>query len=151
MTLSMNLRIVGILLVLLGLSHAFFSRYFGWERELADVSLLTRQIFFVHSFFHRDGSGIRRSRVVSLCRCIATPRLIEQDAIGWDDGVLVMPTAGPVLRLRYPHLERRPISHVNARSVFRPMDLRDRHLRDRTGDCLGLKSRKNSLHRRNIL
>ena len=51
MTLSMNLRIVGILLVLLGLSHAFFSRYFGWERELAEVSLLTRQIFFVHSFF----------------------------------------------------------------------------------------------------
>ncbi len=51
MTLSMNLRIVGILLVLLGLSHAFFNRYFGWERELADVSLLTRQIFFVHSFF----------------------------------------------------------------------------------------------------
>ena len=51
MTLSMNLRIVGILLVLLGLSHTFFNRYFGWERELADVSLLTRQIFFVHSFF----------------------------------------------------------------------------------------------------
>ena len=39
------------MLVLLGLSHAFFSRYFGWERELAEVSLLTRQIFFVHSFF----------------------------------------------------------------------------------------------------
>jgi hypothetical protein len=51
MTLAMNLRIVGILLGLLGLSHAFFNRYFGWERELADVSLLTRQIFFVHSFF----------------------------------------------------------------------------------------------------
>ena len=47
MTLSLNLRIVGILLVLLGLSHAFFNRYFGWERELAGVSLLTRQIFFV--------------------------------------------------------------------------------------------------------
>jgi hypothetical protein len=51
MTLSMNLRIVGVLLVLLGVSHAFFNRYFGWERELAGVSLLTRQIFFVHSFF----------------------------------------------------------------------------------------------------
>ena len=51
MTLSMHLRIVGILLVLLGLSHSIFNRYFGWERELAGVSLLTRQIFFVHSFF----------------------------------------------------------------------------------------------------
>lgn len=51
MTLLVNLRIVGVLLVLLGLSHAFFNRYFKWERELAEVSLLTRQIFFVHTFF----------------------------------------------------------------------------------------------------
>jgi hypothetical protein len=58
MTLAMNMRIVGILLVLLGVSHAFFSRYFGWERELAEVSLLTRQIFFVHSFFIALGVGL---------------------------------------------------------------------------------------------
>ena len=51
MTLLVNLRIVGLLLVLLGLSHGFFNRYFKWERELAGVSLLTRQIFFVHTFF----------------------------------------------------------------------------------------------------
>jgi hypothetical protein len=51
MTLSNHLQIVGILLLLLGLSHAFFNRYFRWEEELAAVSLLTRRIFFVHSFF----------------------------------------------------------------------------------------------------
>ena len=51
MSLSIHLQIVGILLVLLGLSHAFFNRYFGWEQELAAVSLLTRRVFFVHSFF----------------------------------------------------------------------------------------------------
>ncbi len=51
MTLSLHLQIVGILLVLLGVSHAFFNRYFGWEQELAAVSLLTRRVFFVHSFF----------------------------------------------------------------------------------------------------
>jgi hypothetical protein len=51
MSLSIHLHIVGILLVLLGLSHAFFNRYFGWEQELAAVSLLTRRVFFVHSFF----------------------------------------------------------------------------------------------------
>jgi hypothetical protein len=37
--------------MLLGLSHAFFKRYFQWEKELATVSLLTRQVFFVHNFF----------------------------------------------------------------------------------------------------
>lgn len=51
MTLSFHLRIVGLLLLLLGVSHVFFNRYFRWDEELAGVSLLTRRIFFVHTFF----------------------------------------------------------------------------------------------------
>lgn len=51
MTLTTHLHIVGTLLLLLGMSHAFFNRYFGWEQELQVVSLLTRRIFFVHTFF----------------------------------------------------------------------------------------------------
>jgi hypothetical protein len=51
MTLNLQLKMVGGLLVLLGLSHAFFNRYFGWGRELEGVSLFTRRVFFVHNFF----------------------------------------------------------------------------------------------------
>ena len=51
MTIYIHLRVVGALLMLLGLSHAFFDRYFGWRRELARVSLFTREVFFVHTFF----------------------------------------------------------------------------------------------------
>ena len=51
MTLYIHLQIVGTLRVLLGLSHIFFNRFFGWEQELAAVSLLTRRVFFVHNFF----------------------------------------------------------------------------------------------------
>lgn len=51
MTLALHLRIVGIFLLLLGTSHVFFNRYFGWEQELAGVSLFTRRVFFVHNFF----------------------------------------------------------------------------------------------------
>jgi hypothetical protein len=51
MNLFLNLRIVGALLVLLGASHVFFNRYFGWQRELAGVTLFTRRVFFVHTFF----------------------------------------------------------------------------------------------------
>ena len=51
MTLNIHLQIVGALLMLLGLSHIFFDRFFGWEQELASVSLLTRRVFFVHNFF----------------------------------------------------------------------------------------------------
>lgn len=51
MTLALHLRIVGGLLLLLGISHALFNRYFGWEKELAALSLFTRKVFFVHNFF----------------------------------------------------------------------------------------------------
>jgi hypothetical protein len=51
MTLILHLQIVGALLIALGIGHMFFGRYFGWKRELASVSLLTRQVFFVHTFF----------------------------------------------------------------------------------------------------
>lgn len=51
MNLYLHLRIVGGLLITLGLAHSMFGRYFKWREELATVSLLTRQIFWVHSFF----------------------------------------------------------------------------------------------------
>jgi len=49
--LTVHLQIVGVLLMVLGLSHALFNRYFGWDAELAGVSLFTRRVFFVHTFF----------------------------------------------------------------------------------------------------
>ena len=51
MSLELHLRIVGALLVGLGLANTLFSRHFGWHEELENVSLLTRQIFHVHHFF----------------------------------------------------------------------------------------------------
>lgn len=46
-----HLHIVGVLLMVLALAHAAFSRYFGWREEFARVSLLSRQMFYVHTFF----------------------------------------------------------------------------------------------------
>lgn len=51
MTLQTHLHLAGSLLVALSLAHLVFGRYFGWQRELAQLSLLTRQIFWVHCFF----------------------------------------------------------------------------------------------------
>jgi hypothetical protein len=64
MTIHHHLQIVGALLLSLGLSHFYFNRYFGWDRELASVSLLTRRIFFVHSFF--IGLGVAMAGAGSL-------------------------------------------------------------------------------------
>jgi hypothetical protein len=51
MNINLHLKIVGALLLTLGLAHSMFGRYFKWRKELAQVSLLTRQIFLVHCFF----------------------------------------------------------------------------------------------------
>jgi hypothetical protein len=63
MTLYIHLRVVGILLMVLGLSHVFLDRYFGWRRELASVSQFTREVFFVHTFF--IGLGVVMAGAVS--------------------------------------------------------------------------------------
>jgi hypothetical protein len=63
-TLCLHLRIVGLLLLLLGVSHVGFNRYFGWDEELAGVSLLTRRIFSVHTFF--IGLGVAMAGAGSL-------------------------------------------------------------------------------------
>lgn len=51
MTLHVHVQIVGAMLLLLSVANLFFSRYFGWKKELASLSLLTRQVFQVHCFF----------------------------------------------------------------------------------------------------
>lgn len=51
MTLELNLKIVGAMLITLGLSHAAYGKRFEWKTDLAKLSLLNRQIFIVHCFF----------------------------------------------------------------------------------------------------
>jgi hypothetical protein len=47
----LHLRIVGALSVLLALVHVVFPRYFNWKHELRAVSLINRQLMYVHTFF----------------------------------------------------------------------------------------------------
>ena len=51
MILEINLKIVGALLVVLGIAHGAFNKQFEWKTELARLSLLNRQMFLVHCFF----------------------------------------------------------------------------------------------------
>jgi len=45
------LNLSGYLLVGLALLHAVFPRYFKWQEELRDITALTRQIHYIHTFF----------------------------------------------------------------------------------------------------
>lgn len=48
---QLQLELIGALLVALAGLHAGFARYFDWRREFAVVSLLNRQMMYVHTFF----------------------------------------------------------------------------------------------------
>src|SRR5690349_20760390 len=46
-----HLKATGYILVLLALLHAFFPKYCNWRKEFAPLTLLSRQILYVHTFF----------------------------------------------------------------------------------------------------
>ena len=46
-----HLKLIGLLLVGLALLHAGFVRYFNWRHELVSLSLINRQMMYVHTFF----------------------------------------------------------------------------------------------------
>ena len=48
---ELQLKIVGILLIVLALLHVIFPKYFNWKKELTLVSYINRQMMQVHAFF----------------------------------------------------------------------------------------------------
>ena len=46
-----QLKLIGLFLVILALLHVTFARYFNWRQEFAAVSLINRQMMYVHTFF----------------------------------------------------------------------------------------------------
>ena len=48
---ELHLKIIGILLILLALIHFVFPKRFNWKQELSSLSLINRQLMYVHSFF----------------------------------------------------------------------------------------------------
>ena len=118
MTLHIHLRIVGILLMLLGLSHIFFNRFFRWEQELVAVSLLTGQVFFVHNFF------IGLTVMLGGAASFFSSRYPESRGSRRHGDVLVVPIVSPVRRLRLSNMARRSVSHLHALGVFLSVVLR---------------------------
>jgi hypothetical protein len=48
---ELHLKIIGWLLIILALFHTIFPRYFNWRQELESLSLVNRQIMYIHTFF----------------------------------------------------------------------------------------------------
>lgn len=74
--LELHLKLAGVALILLGISHTFFGPRLKWKEELARLSLLNRQIFYVHTFFI--------ALIVVMLGILAffyTPALVERTAL----------------------------------------------------------------------
>ena len=48
---EIQIKIIGWVLIGLGLGHMFFPRYFNWKTELKSLSLINKQMMEVHTFF----------------------------------------------------------------------------------------------------
>lgn len=48
---EVHLKIIGSCLILLGLIHAIFPKQFNWKQELHSLSLVNREMMYVHTFF----------------------------------------------------------------------------------------------------
>jgi hypothetical protein len=48
---ELHLKIIGWTLTILALVHAIFPRYFNWKNEFKNVSLINREMMYVHTFF----------------------------------------------------------------------------------------------------
>lgn len=48
---ELHLKIIGFCLIGLGLVHAIFPRQFNWQQELSSLSIVNREMMYIHTFF----------------------------------------------------------------------------------------------------
>jgi hypothetical protein len=48
---ELHLKIIGYCLIVLGLIHAIFPKQFNWKQELSSLSIMNREMMYVHTFF----------------------------------------------------------------------------------------------------
>ncbi len=48
---EIHIKIIGFILLPLGMIHIIFPRFFNWKKELSTLTLINRQMMQVHTFF----------------------------------------------------------------------------------------------------
>jgi hypothetical protein len=48
---DIHITFIGFILIPLSLIHIIFPKYFDWNKELSTLSLINRQMIYVHTFF----------------------------------------------------------------------------------------------------
>ncbi len=48
---ELHLKIIGLILIILAMIHGVFPRHFNWQKDLLQLSLINRQMMYVHTLF----------------------------------------------------------------------------------------------------
>lgn len=48
---ELHLKAIGFVLILLAIIHVGFPKQFNWEKEMRTISLVNKQMMYVHTFF----------------------------------------------------------------------------------------------------
>ena len=51
MNIEMHLRIAGLSMVMLSISHVFIAKRLAWKRDVSQLTPINQQVFYVHAFF----------------------------------------------------------------------------------------------------
>jgi hypothetical protein len=46
-----HLKIIGAIFIILALLHGIFPKYFNWKKDLRSLSLINREMMYIHTFF----------------------------------------------------------------------------------------------------
>jgi hypothetical protein len=79
---ELQIRLIGIFLVLLALLHFFFPRYFNWKKEFDSISLANSQMIYVHIFFIALGVFLLGLLCLTSCDELLTTTLGRRICLG---------------------------------------------------------------------
>ena len=48
---AFHLKIIGVMMIVLALIHGVFPKHFDWKTDLRPLSLINREVMYVHTFF----------------------------------------------------------------------------------------------------
>ena len=71
-----HLKLIGAMMIALALIHAVFPKHFDWKTELRQLSLINRQVMYVHTFF------IAVIVFLMGLLCLTSPRELSETNLG---------------------------------------------------------------------
>jgi hypothetical protein len=73
---ELHLKITGYILIIFSLIHFIFPKYFDWKNDLGKMSMINRQMMYVHTFF------IALTLLLMGILCLTSPKELLETAFG---------------------------------------------------------------------